>query len=531
MGFGKTSEANNRPFLGMSRRDFMQFAIAAGMAPALASATFDNAVAQSTPRKGGKFRIAIGHGSTTDTLDPATYPGLFSAVALWGTASNGLTEIDADGNVVGDLAETIETSADLKKWVFKLHNGLTFHSGRPVEASDVIASIQHHRGETKSAAKQLLATVTSVKATTKNEVTFELQDGNADFSALLSDYHLPIMPANADGTADWQSGDRTGPYAITDFNPGVKATFKRNPNYHKEDRAHFDEVEAFAITDVTARTTALSGGDIDYMDRVDVRVVDRMKGDPNIQILETTGTGHYLFVMNVTEAPFNDPNVRQALKYSIDRDEIVKKVFSGHGVVGHDNPIAPNMKFASDPQPRHTYDPDKAREHLAKSGLTSLSINLSVADAAFTGAVDAATLWQAQAKAAGIEINLVREPNDAYWDNVWMKKPLCASYWSGRSTADWMFSTAYASDAKWNDSFWANSRFDELLKAARAELDETKRAAMYAEMQQIVHDDGGALVLMFNTFVDAHVKSLRHNKVAANWPMDGYKIAERWWFE
>ena len=104
------------------------------------------------------------------------------------------------------------------------------------------------------------------------------------------------------------------------------------------------------------------------------------------------------------------------------------------------------------------------------------------------------------AKACGIDINVIREPDDGYWDNVWLKKPFVASYWSGRPTCDWMFTTAYAADAAWNDTFWKNPRFNELLVAARAETDEAKRAAMYAEMQQLLHDDGGLINLVFNSY-------------------------------
>ena len=146
------------------------------------------------------------------------------------------------------------------------------------------------------------------------------------------------------------------------------------------------------------------------------------------------------------------------------------------------------------------------------------------------GAVDAAQLFADSAKAAGITINVVKEANDSYWDNVWMKKPFTASYWSGRPTVDWMFATAYAADAAWNDTSWKHPRFNELLLAARSEADETKRASMYGEMQQILHDDGGVIVMVFNQYVDAHSKKLAHGDVVgSNWQLDGMKIAQRWW--
>jgi peptide/nickel transport system substrate-binding protein len=383
--------------------------------------------------------------------------------------------------------------------------------------------------DSKSAAKSLLEPVAAVKADGPETVVFELKGGNADFPYIASDYHIPIMP-KADGGVDWQSGIRTGPYMLEKFEPGVKASFKKNPNYFKTGKAWFDGVEFYAIIDVTARTNALMTGEIHYMDRCDLKTLDLLKQNPNIVIYEAVGYGHLIYVMNVTKPPFDNVDVRTALKHSLNRDEIVQKVFLGHGIVGNDNPIAPNVKFAIDPQPKHVYDPDKVKSLLKKAGAENTQFDLSVADAAFTGAVDSALLWQQHAKAAGLNLNVVSEPNDGYWDNVWLKKNFVASYWSGRPTCDWMFTTAYAADAAWNDTFWKHPRFNELLVQARSETDETKRAAMYAEMQQLLHDDGGLINLVFNSYVEAHVNTLGHGETASNWQLDGMKIAERWWF-
>jgi peptide/nickel transport system substrate-binding protein len=125
-------------------------------------------------------------------------------------------------------------------------------------------------------------------------------------------------------------------------------------------------------------------------------------------------------------------------------------------------------------------------------GLTSLDVSLWVAEAGFTGATDSGSLYAERAKAAGINITVERAPNDGYWSNVWMQKPWVASYWGGRATCDWMFSTAYAAGAPWNESYWDNERFNTLLLQGSIRTGRQPYAGeIYHEMQAIVSNEGG----------------------------------------
>ena len=511
----------------MSRREFMQAAMATGLTATAATTLYSKAV-RAASKKGGSFKIAVGSGATTDTLDPATFPDTFNSLFGWALRSS-LTEINATGEVVGDVAEGFESSPDAKTWVFKLRKGIEFHNGKSLEAADVVASINHHRAaDSKSSAKALLKAVKDIKADGKGNVVISLETGNADFPYVVADYHLLIMPS-ADGKADWQSGIGTGPYSLTGFEPGVKGAGKRFGNYHGT--SYFDDITVLSVVDVAARTNALMAGEVHYIDRPDLKTAEQLATAFNIKLSEVAGFAHYVAPMNCTMAPFDNNDVRLALKYAINREEIVKKVLLGHGFAGNDNPIAPGVPMSVELGTKHTYDPDKAKFYLKKAGMSSLKVDLSAADAAFAGALDAAQLMAASAKAAGIEINVVREPNDSYWDNVWLKKPWCMSYWSGRPTADLMFTTGYAADAAWNDTFWKNDPFNQLLVEARSELDHAKRSAMYAEMQSLVAEQGGAMVLMFYNYMGAHTNSLAHgDKLAQNWDVDGLKILQRWWF-
>jgi peptide/nickel transport system substrate-binding protein len=511
----------------VSRRDFMRRAAALGISTALATGVLSRAGYAQEPKKGGTFKIGLGHGATTDSLDPATYPDQMTGTVGWGASGNSLTEMDAAGNIVGDLAESFEPSDGAKKWVFKLRNGVTFHNGKTVTAEDVVASYKHHMGpDSKSAAKSVVDTIEEIKADGGN-IVFTLKGANADFPFYASDYHLKTMPAKADGKVDWESGIGTGPYAIEKFDPGVGAKLKRNDNFYG--KAYFDEVEIKVIADVAARTNALTSGEIHFMDRCDLKTINLLKKNPDINVTEVTGYGHNIFVMNVTQAPFDNPDVRNALKFALDREEIVKKVYQGYATAGNDNPIAPSVQYAINPEPIHNLNPDKVKELLKKAGVENLTVDLSVSDAAFTGAVDAATLFKESAAKCGININVIREAADSYWDAVWLKKPFCASYWNGRPTCDWMFTTAYAAEAPWNDTFWKNPRFNELLVAARSETNSDTRAKQYAEMQQLLHDDGGLINIVFNKYLSAHSKAVAHGDLLSNWDCDGMKIASRWW--
>ena len=497
----------------------------------LAAGAMNAARAQSpaaTPKKGGHLRLGLAGASTTDTHDSGRWADTYMFVIGYATKGS-LVEIAPDGSIRPELAESWGSSDGAKTWTFKLRKGVQFSNGKSFTPEDVIASINHHRGESsRSSAKAVYAAISEVKADGNDSVAITLDAPNQDFPYFFTDPAFHIMPAK-DGQADWASGIGAGPFAIEEFTPGVRATLKRNPNSYKW--AHLDSAELIAISDVNARQAALTGGQVDIINRADLKTAALLGRRKGLRIEEVSGRLHYSLSMNTAIDPYSNRDLRTALKYAIDREALLKTVFHGYGQIGNDQPITPSYRYYNPNLAPVPYDPDKARFFLTKSGFDAIPIAYHTSEIAFAGALDFATLYQQQAAKAGINLNVVREPADGYWSRA-RNLPWYTTYWSGRATEDVILTVIYSENSPWNNSRWRNPEFNKILVAARSEANEGKRAVLYHEMQRLISEDGGTVIPLFAKFVNALSDKVRHGPtVASNMDLDGNRILERWWIE
>ncbi|MGE3149012.1 MAG: ABC transporter substrate-binding protein [Pseudorhodoplanes sp.] len=509
-----------------TRRDFLTATTAGGIALLGAG---PGARAQA-PKKGGRLRIALEGGSTTDDLDPAKFSEIYMQVVGFGLRNN-LTEISSENQVVPEVAESWEPSPDAKTWTFKLRRGVQFHSGKTLDSNDVRATFNYHRGaNSHSMARGLLAGIEDIKTIDPLTVRFQLKAGNADFPALITDYHLGIMPAKED-TVEWRSGDGTGGYKVASWTPGVRMLMARNPNYFKSGAAFFDEIELVTTQSVTARQSALMTGDIDVIDRIDLKTIDLFKRNPNVVIENVQGRLFYTLDMNSTFEPFGDNNVRLALKHGIDRKALLDKILFGYGSLGNDQPLSAAYPYYDKDLPQRQYDPDKARYYLKQAGKSSVSVDLSTSERSWNGAVDAAVLFRETAAPIGININVIREPADGYSTNVYGKKPFVVTYITGRPTEDGVLSLAFITGGGANTARVSIPRLDDLVTRARAELDTGKRREYYYAAQRIINEEHGFIIPLFANYVFGRSKKLAHKgALSSDRSLDGAKLVERWWF-
>lgn len=517
---------------GPSRRDFLSSGAAFGLAlgaGGLILPARGRAQSGDTPIKGGKLRAGI-LGATSNTNDPALRQDEFGVMAAY-TTFNHLVELKADKTIAPELAESWEAKPGATEWVFNLRKGVEFHNGKTLDANDVIYSINRHRGEaSQSGAKSLMASITDIKALDSHQILVTLNSPNADLPFNFSGDHLAISPADFE---DWMKPVGTGGYVQTSFEPGVRATWTRNPNYWKEGRAHVDEVEFLVLNDPQARIAALQSGQIDALGLVDPAAVDMLRRTEGMQIINSAGGQFWSYSLNCRKGPFTDPNLRLAMKYGIDRQKILDLVLRGNGAIGNDQPLAKTDPFFNPDIAQRPYDPDQALFYLRKAGMDNLSIKLDTSDATFANSANVGQIYAQGAKKGGIDLEVVRQPADGYWDQVWLNvdHPMTTGVWMGRPTADMMMSMVYASTAPWNEAFWGNARFDELLVAARGELDQAKRKAMYWEMQSLIHDDGGHVIPVFADFIDAYGPRVRGLEASPAWYLMGARFTERVWLD
>jgi peptide/nickel transport system substrate-binding protein len=472
------------------------------------------------PVRGGRIRVATESSSTADTLDPVRSAQTTDYVRIYAHYSC-LTTLDAKLVPQPELAETFTTS-DALTWSFSLRKGVTFHDGSSLTPADVVYSLNRVKDPaTGSIARALAVQMEQITADGADKVSIKLSSPNADLPSILGTMHFAIVK---DGTTDFSKGNGTGAFLCKEFQPGVRSLAVRNPNYWKPGKPYLDELEIFSIQDETARLNALMAGDIQIAAKLSMRFAQRAKTAANVAVFETPSGGYNDFILRQDAELTRNPDLVLALKYLQDRKQLQALV---GGVIANDQPIDPSSRYFDPTLPQRPFDPEKAKFHLRKAGIGSTPLPLYVM--AGNTMADQALLLQQSALQAGLKIDLQRMPKDGYWSSVWFKHPFTGGSINPRPSADALLTLMFKSDSAWNESGWKSERFDSLLIQARGETDETKRKAMYSEMQQTISDQGSILIPNFLSFYDAHSTKVGGLTPIPLGALMGFGFAENVW--
>jgi peptide/nickel transport system substrate-binding protein len=446
-----------------------------------------------TPAEAGTLRIALQPIVQTDPALISSDPEVLLANAVY----DYLVDVDAKSNVVPRLATSWDISPDGLTYTFALAEEVTWHDGSEFSAKDVAWTFNRLRDpDNDFPTASLYTNIESVEATGDLEVTFSLASQNPFFLYDLSDNHaLVIMDGTDDATNKFNG---TGPFSVESYSPEDRIDLIANEDYFIEGQPKLARLELIIFSDENAAVDALRGGQVDLVMRMTSSLFSSLEEEPGIVTSVIPTNGFDLVRLRSDRAPGNDPRVMQALKLATDRDAILELVQQGYGAVGSDSPIGPLYdSYYDDAVQPPARDIDAARALLAEAGYEDgLTLVLHTPDTG--GRPDLAAVLKEQWAGAGVNVEISVEPESVYYgENGWLEVDLGITGWGSRPYPQFYLNVMMVTDAKWNESHFADSEFDQLAELAGSTLDEAERIQTYSEIQQLLVDRGPVIIPYF----------------------------------
>lgn len=331
--------------------------------------------ASAAPVEGGTLRVAAAADAQPQFV-MANRAGNWSWRRL---VFDSLVELDKDAKPQPLLATDWSYNDARTELTVTLRDDVTFHSGRPLTPADVVFSLE--QVQLPANASQLAGVakgITSVTASDDDTVVITLAAPSDSLFDLLD--LTPIVDSETWGAiADGTEVIGTGPFTWKSWTPGASIALEKNPDYWGDDGPYLDEVDISIISDTTALQSALTSGAADIALGMAQADVMRLGKDDGYGLLDAGGV-FYPFGVDVTQAPFDKPEVRQALSYAIDRERINEQVFGGDGVITDLWWTPDSPGYPTDLATHYTYDIDRAKGLLEDAGAAGASITITYAN-------------------------------------------------------------------------------------------------------------------------------------------------------
>jgi peptide/nickel transport system substrate-binding protein len=498
---------------GLTRRELLERSAALGAALSLPGYFGTAAASAGTdavkPRRGGHLRVGMNDGGAGDSLAPWNIP-IYSAAARAEQVYERLFKYDAHAVARPRLAESVESNAKGTIWRLKIRRGVTFHSGKPLTADDVLYSLRYIANP-KNKAESLtrlepLDLAASHKVSTL-EVEFVLRRPIGDFRGLLAEKAVWIVP---NGKTDFaRKPDGTGPFKFVSWQPGIRAMFARNDHYWgiaHGDGPWVDSLEILDITDDTARVNALLGKQVDEIAFMPFVQAKAQAGNSAIQIVQAAQPQTNPIYVQMDRKPFTDNRIRLALKYAVDREAMVRQVELGFGAVGNDL-FGKGYPSYNNELPQRKYDPEKAKSLLKQAGYDRFPFTLPTSNA-LPGMLESATAFKEQAKAANIDVTLEKLDAGSYFsNNKYLKVSSYQTNW-GQSFES-QAQDGMLRSSPYNETHWYNAQWAASFRKAQQITDTAKRNAAYKALQVPIWKTSGYVVFAFYNTVDAASSKVR----------------------
>jgi peptide/nickel transport system substrate-binding protein len=458
------------------------------------------AAAQATqPRHGGIFRMA--YSAAPDTLDPQATLNI-STQQYSTMVFDNLTSLDAQNQPLPSLALQWAPEKHAQEWVFELRQGVHFHHGTEFTSADVVATIDRAYDKALALnATGAFGPLQQARAEGRYTVRLVLTQPFGELPVTLANRWARILPKDRmDQLKTAPSG--TGPFRLTDFQPGASLTLARNADYWMTGRPYLDGAKLVVIRESMAQQAALRSGDVDFISSIPAETFLALRRARGIRAYSTT-TGVYQPVMlQANLAPFDNPKVREAFRFILDRNALIESALFGQGKLGNDVPLPPGNPYLSQ-LPQNAQDLGRARKLLAEAGTGPLTLDFWCSSERPPTPKVALAMKDAAAK-IGISINVHDIPYTEYVADVARKKQLYTANWSGSPTLYESLYLVFFSKARLNYSGVETvPGLDRLLEDIIAEVDVAKRKQLVAQALDKIHDGSDRVIPYFMNYIGA----------------------------
>lgn len=429
--------------------------------------------------------LVFGLSSYPPTLEPWKNSGTAAATVKL-QIHRGLLGYDGQGNLRSELAETWEAE-DAQTYRFDLRQNAVFHDGTPVTSADVKASMDAIRASDSTAfLRGAFGIIDSIDTPDDHTVRVSLTGASASFIYLMASFHFYVVSA-ASLEADPANLVGCGPYTIVSSERGTRIDLKAFPQFYKEGLPKTENLSFVAYKDENLRVAALEAGDVDIIEYVPWQAMDQVESNGNLALDTTDGPFMYL-IFNVTQGPFANPKVRDAVGYAIKREDVMAAAFFGRGRPLYGMPVPESSYFFNSELANHwSYNPDKARALLAEAGYGDGFSCTLLSTAQYGMHTDTAAVCQQYMQQIGIDVQMnlpdwatrVDLGNKGQYDVAVMgtagqynDPDALSNFVDGRRGASFIRSHGF-DDAELND----------LMDQGRAEIDQAKRKEIYDRWQ------------------------------------------------
>jgi peptide/nickel transport system substrate-binding protein len=397
-----------------------------------------------------------------------------------------------------DLAESWEFP-DPRTVVFRLRRNVRFHSGAEMTSEDVKFTLERVLDPaTRSPGRSFIDVLTAIEAPDRYTVRAKMQFPLASLLSGLASANLSIVEkAAVQRFGNLQRNVAgTGPFMLAEWVPDNFMRLTKNPNYFRRGLPHFDTLIIRVIPDQASLLAGVRTRTLDMATVNQGSVITAAKRESGIVVMQKPGLNLRIFAFNTTRPPYNDPRVRYAFSYAIDRNAIVNTAEFGYAAVS--GPISASTPWASPASSFVSYrqNVERARQLLAEAGHPRGFTTRIVTSPTYEGGIAVAQVIQEQLRAIGVTATLENIEWGTYI-NRWVARDFdtMIELRGGDPDPDRFLYRTFHSTGAVNNFLFKDPAIDRLLERGRVNLDPERRRPIYQELQRALIEAAPALFL------------------------------------